>query len=487
MRSEDFRRRVSRSLFARALLLLSIVVFAPREAAIAQSARREDAGTHNFLVLGVRTAKADALDPSNPDNVLRFRNDFRDILALSYSDLADRSQSGGAIQLGADLGEAFMNLGGLRVDRVIGELLPLRDQRIDVLVVHSWAGAAVLEALDRGFLRQPPRQLVVVAPPQLTPAGGERWRRLAERYPQMAIDIYVSRGDILQRVRESMQVFHDALAHPRLDGPPSDEEIAGEVLAYFTARNVRVRTYPAPATALDAHAVHHFLEFAAARGLYGLRGETPIPPKETALDNRGDDAFEVEVSRTTARVADIEEVAQREAMALREVQAHDEARMREMELLMWRYFASLVESACAGAPPRNSWSDGVVFSSSVLSELGRAHRGDLSECGRRLLDGVLAAERPVMFAWVREEARRYRAKVADEERRRAEAASREAERRRAEEARERANAAVSTSGGRRTEDGGERERSIRTPDIENTSGMRDARGVLSNMGRWDGR
>ena len=137
MRSEDFRCGVYRNLLARAaiarvLLLAWAIFFTQQGAALAQSARRDDAGPQNFLVLGVGTAKAAALDPSNPDNVLRFRNDFRDILAISYSDLADRSQSGGPIQLGADLGDP-----GEVVDRARVRRARARDDREQAVGVRA--------------------------------------------------------------------------------------------------------------------------------------------------------------------------------------------------------------------------------------------------------------------------------------------------------------------------------------------------------------
>jgi len=470
-------------------LLLCIVfpvftVLAASGVSHAQSTNLDNTAPQNFLVLGALTGKADALDPNNPDNVLRYRNNFRDILAISYSDLPEHSPSGARrLEQAFDFGEAFLNLGGINTERVIGELLPLRDRRMDVLIVYSWGAAAVMAAFDQGFIRQPPRQLVVVGPPQLTPAGGELWRRLADRYPQMSIDVYIARNDILQRFRETVpRVVHAMLK--RL--PPSEEEIASAVLSYFTARRVKVHTYHTPpGGSIDAHAIHHFLDFAAARNLYGLRQGPPVVSQETVQDNTGDDEFAVSIHQTTARVAAIDELAQRQTMNLREVQARDEARMRETERLMWRYFASLVESACADAPPSDPWSDGVIFSYTELREWGRTGRGELSDCGRALLDGVLGAGRPVTFGWVRAEAGRYLARVAEETRRREQAARREAERRRAAEARERASGAMSTSGSSRTEST-DRDRAIRTPDIENTSGMRDARGVKSNLGRWDG-
>ena len=445
--------------------------------------KRGAASPVRYVVTGVQTTRAAALDPDDPDSLAAYKHNFQDILTISRADMVDPPPSR-TIEVIEDLGEAFFNLQGLKTERVIGELLPLRDRDVDELIVHSWGAAAVLEALSQGFLRKPPRRLIVVQPPQLTPWGGSRWRRLAERYPDMPIDVFVSRHDIVQRIREGAQLA----VRPATALLSTDEEFTGRVLAYFTARNVRVHTFPTPRGPIDAHSLRHFFDFAAARGLYGLQPAVPVaplPPGETVLDNTGDDAFLVAVSQATKRVANIEALASRQAAALRDVAAQDEASARELEALRWRYFASLLESTCVGGGSRDPYDTFVLFSATALGELARTHRGDLSGCGQALLAAVLREGQPVSPGWIRKEARRYRERATRAQRKELEAARREAERLRSEEARERAYGTLLGSG-RTLVDQGDASRAIRLPN-DDTGAMRDLRGVRANLGRFDGR
>jgi hypothetical protein len=169
------------------------------------SAHAQESHFERILVQGVGASRSSATDPSAADNISEYSHNFSDIISLSYTDDANPSHTG-PIEFTADLINAAANLSGVLTPKVRGDLLAVRNHQVDEIMAHSWGAAAVEAALLDGSIRLPPRKLVIVSPPNLSPQGAANWKELARRFPDMKIEIYINPDDILESVREGVLV-----------------------------------------------------------------------------------------------------------------------------------------------------------------------------------------------------------------------------------------------------------------------------------------
>jgi len=315
------------------------------------------------IVYGIGSTIDKAADPQNPHNIVDYLHNFDYEFALSHLEgdpatgTVDR-----AWDVTKDFASAAANLNGVLTQYVRKQLQGLADMGpVDELYVHSWAGAAVMTAINDGVIPAP-RRLIVIDPPNLTPMGGWKWQKLVNGHPGMQIDIYINRNELLQGVRENAETM---IAHLKQGGiGPSDDNTntIQDVIEYFVAARVTVRTFrvsgPYDPTGLEGHRLNQFLEFASAHGLYGLtRRQTSLPQPATATESDtfapvDDYAFAVEAGRQAVPVRAAQLRARAAEQAIRqpagEPERQEAAAVRQHG---WEYFHSLLELACS-APDR---------------------------------------------------------------------------------------------------------------------------------------
>jgi hypothetical protein len=349
------------------------------------------------LVLGVAGTRKAASDPANPNNVADYLENFDVLVPLSYREQqTDAGVIDQTLQVIADLYEAAANLRGILTDKVRGELLPLIDrQAADEIFVHSWAGAAIAEAI-RAHKIPAPLRLIVIDPPNLTKSGSDRWRKLVEQNPGMQIDVWVNRYELLARVRARGS---------------SSSEVNAAAVARFSGPGVSIKMWEAPDTAATgpfaAHRLKHFFDYATRNGLYQLTRQrhTAAPPPAASAPDSGFLAEAAREGRAIASRAEAIEVDVREA-------GDQAAAGRESRARAWDYFKAVVNLACAEPTEmkllkaeRRTY--GVLFSDTVIADFYLTERDRFPPCGQSLVAAILSADTPVTFDWIEREARRY--------------------------------------------------------------------------------
>lgn len=446
------------------------------------------------LILGVGATRENSSDRASGENISEFRQNFDLVIELSFAaQVAPKAPIDSPIQYWLDVLHGAANLSGFVTDKVRGELLPLRNRKADLVVVHSWAAPAIMAALNQGLLASPPKELVVVDPPNILPQGGSKWRELGAANPSMRVTVYINKFELFNRVRVAAHVAQHPEQTKLFASSQELSDATRGVLANFVGRNVTVRTFPVPppaATLIGAHRLQHFFEFAAAHGLHGLNkasGPMAATAAPIALSAEDDDNFLVRLSESTARIDAVsDQVAQREAGIRAPDVSGLEALWRDSQASAWRYFSSLAELACQD-PERlgevEPTAHGVVFSQSTLQQFHNREKPTFSRCANQLMAAVIAFDRPVTFAWIKTEARRFQTRERRAER------LREAERKRALREYERAAAAIATSAHRSARERNATSSGDRVSDsrfsIPEPAAMRELRGVLANLKRYD--
>jgi hypothetical protein len=453
-------------------------------------AHAQESHYERILVQGVGSSHSSATDPSAADNISEYSHNFSDIISLSYTDDVNPSHTG-PIEFTADLISAAANLSGVLTPKVGGDLLKVRNHQVDEIMAHSWGAAAVAEALLDGTIRLPPRKLVIVSPPNLSPQGAANWKELSRRFPDMKIEIYINPDDILESVREGVLVAEEHLEKGGL-GPADDSpNVTQDLMAYFVARNVTVRTYHAkgisPLDPIAAHRLKYFLEFASQTGLDGITRHPSPPPVTYATSsyesyNTAD--FLLDVSQDSLKAVQIEQQVSVHEQALR---GDNGGQVKEAEAekeALWQYFVSLLEMSCQGPASidrvqHSAYS--VLFSTTVIGEFAARNNLKLSGCAQELLSAVLRSDAPVDFTWIRREAARYAKEQRKLER------EREAERRRAEAEYERETARATSTAQESGRSNGSGSPSYSKPNIDHL-GYQQAQGINAGAtGIFDGR
>jgi len=443
-----------------------------------------------ILVQGVGSSRSSATDPSAADNISEYSHNFSHIISLSYTDDVNPSHTG-PIEFTADLINAAANLSGVLTQKVSGDLLEVRNRQVDEIMAHSWGAAAVEVALLDGTIRLPPRKLVIVSPPNLSPQGAANWKKLSSRFPDMKIEIYINPDDILESVREGVLVAEEHLEKGGL-GPADDSpNVTQDLMAYFVARNVTVRTYHAKGIShldpIAAHRLKYFLEFASQTRLDGITRHPSPPPityATSSYESYNTADFLLDVSQDSLKAVQIEQQVSLHEQALRgdnggqvkEAQAEKEA--------LWQYFVSLLEMSCQGPASidrvqHSAYS--VLFSTTVIGEFAARNNLKLLGCAQELLSAVLRSDAPVDFTWIRREAARYAKEQRKLER------EREAERRRAEAEYERETARATSTAQESGRSNGSGSPSYSKPNIDHL-GYQQAQGINAGAtGIFDGR
>jgi len=445
------------------------------------SAHAQEPHYERILVQGVGASRSSATDPSAADNISEYSHNFSDIISLSYMDDVNPSHTG-PIEFTADLISAAANLSGVLTQKAGGDLLKVRNHQVDEIMAHSWGAAAVEEALLDSTIRLPPRKLVIVSPPNLSPQGAAKWKELARRFPDMKIEIYINPDDILESVREGVLVAEEHLEKGGL-GPADDSpNVTQDLMAYFVARNVTVRTYHAkgisPLDPIAAHRLKYFLEFASQTGLDGITRH-PSPPPVTyatsAYESYNTADFLLDVSQDSLKAVQIEQQLSLHEQALRGDNGEQVKEAQAEKEALWRYFVSLLEMSCQGPASidrvqHSAYS--VLFSTTVIGEFAASNNLKLSGCAQELLAAVLQSDAPVDFTWIRREAARYAKRQRALERER----EREVERRRAEAEYERETARATSTAQESGRSNGSGSPSYSSPNI-NHLGYQQAQGI----------
>ena len=398
------------SLRRAAMLSVLALLFAVRGAAAQEQGRR-------ILVLGVAGTQTLAQDPSDRRSVAEFTHNFAQIVTLSTR---DEGASGVADQLNraADLGwSVFEDLRGVLSPPARRAFSPIRLTSRDTVIAHSWAAMAVMYAVRDGVL-QSPGQLVVVNPPLISPEGAREWRAFAERFPQLALDVYIGTDDILHRIR-----VNDASGRVGRYSP-------GDALLPFLVpeapARIRVRMYPGD------HALLGFMDFASRAGEYGLRpravgGGVEIPGSRTpdfmrAAVFKSDGIGYRYLFETGPGMARAQAMARAFGIG-REPQTRELRRARlderaarsaaELSRARWEFAALLVSIACdAPYALREFESRGLVPSLRMpLSDLRLGYeraRGSMSKCERELFEELIANPRGFGVLALADRGERYR-------------------------------------------------------------------------------
>lgn len=247
---------MNRAALATVLILLTT-------SGVAHSSPSEAPVTQPVLVLGVSGLEELANDPNNTRSIAEFTQNFAKVVTLTHRrdgapallDLKDKA---------ADLALSVKeDLSGKLSTHSREALAPLREIRQDTLIAHSWGAMALMYAIRDNEI-PPPKLLVIINPPLLSPEGTRQWRTLAERFPELALDVWIGTDDLLNRGR-------------KMASRPQKNEETGEFKLYSPAdalmpfltpnapAKVRVRMYPGD------HRLLGFLDFASRKNEYGLK------------------------------------------------------------------------------------------------------------------------------------------------------------------------------------------------------------------------
>jgi hypothetical protein len=490
MISTDGRLATSAVRYPRNIVTRQLVLVCATLMSLSFSAHAQESHSERILVQGVGASRSSATDPSAADNISEYSHNFSHIISLSYMDDVNPSHSG-PMEFTADLINAAANLNGVLTPKVRGELLDVRNHQVDEIMAHSWGAAAVEAGLLDGSIRLPPRKLVIVSPPNLSPQGAAKWKELASRFPDMKIEIYINPDDILESVRDGVLVAEKHLEKGGLAPADESPNVTQDLMAYFISRNVTVRTYHAkgisPLDPIAAHRLKYFLEFASQTRLDGITRHPPPPPityATSSYESYNTADFLLDVSQESLKSVEIQQQVSLHEQALRgdnggqvkEAQAEKEA--------LWQYFVSLLEMSCQGPASidriqHSAYS--VLFSSTVIRDFAAKNNLKLSECAQDLLSAVLRSDAPVDFTWIRREAARYTRRQRKLER------EREAERRRTEAEYERETARTTSTAKESRQSNGRGSPSQSNPNIDHL-GYKQAQGISAGAaGIFDGR
>jgi hypothetical protein len=331
--------------------------------ALATPAHGADAPAQPVLVLGVYGTEGLANDPNDTHSIAEFTHNFGKIVTLTHRKdgepvLLDKQNKK------ADLSVSIReDLNGKLSDYSRRMLEPLRGAPQETLIAHSWGAMAVLYAIRDGVI-PPPKRLVIVNPPLVSPEGTGEWRALAERHPDLSLDVYIGTDDFLQRGRRLLSATQtDSETGWQKDASPGDA-LVPFLLPNAPAR-VRVRMYPGD------HRLLGFFDFVSRKGEYGLKpravgGTAQIPgpaapafivkdlfptngarslgktPARSGYGYLFDSGPGLARAQAFARIAGIERAPQTREL----LQARAERSVVDLAKARWEYAALLVATAC---------------------------------------------------------------------------------------------------------------------------------------------
>jgi hypothetical protein len=245
----------------------------------------DDQPLQKVMVLGAGTTVEEAMDRENPEGISRYGANFQKVIATTFVNPKETTLEKAA-GTGADfLYQGVPNHLGTLTDREHGELLPLVGKHIDTLYAHSLGTLTVLRAIQQHVILAP-KHLVIVDPPDITIAQGNKWKDLVHQYPDLKMDIYVGINDWFYYQRQRDADFQRGLGDPMSSEHP---ELAKQILSpaeaiipYIDPRsgpasNISIKLFP------GTHNLCDFLTFASRQKIDGL-----TDPMKSELGPTGD-------------------------------------------------------------------------------------------------------------------------------------------------------------------------------------------------------
>lgn len=382
---------------ASATILCSLALFASVVHAQEESAGRK------ILVLGVGGTEGVANNPNDPHGIAEFTQNFEQTVTLSFRD--DRAKRPGFGFWASDVFLATRDdLAGNLSAHAWNALTSLRLSPGDTVIAHSWGAMELMYAIREGVV-QPPGRVVFVNPPLISPEGTREWRAFAERFPRLAVDVYIGKEDFLNRMR----VTGADIKYRDIRNRPS---ALGDALMPFVIpeapAQIRVRMYPGD------HRLLTFLDFAARTGQYGLTprsvgGNVEIPAgqppafvqKQLFQSNETGYGYLFETGPGLARAQALARTVgigrEPQTRELLRVQAQERAQRSAQELAKarWEFVSLLIATACETPYVlREFESRGLVPGIRIpLSDIrvGYAREsGSMSKCQREIFEEIIA-------------------------------------------------------------------------------------------------